>query len=149
FIDALLDLTPADAEAAARMRRRAADFGLDAAAAHRLVVVALDRDVEDGASELQTLGDALARADRPLPRRPTAAVRETSGAQAIVASRRGRIVVLLATAGGVPAALGEALDGLAPNAWLAVVTEPVAGLMHLAETYASAIGALAVAARLG
>jgi hypothetical protein len=149
FVDELLDLTPGDADAAARIRRRAADFGLDPAATYRLVVATIDRDIDDAGPDLEELAAAIAPAERPLPRRFGPQSGDGSAPMPLVASRRGRLVIVLPTDDGLPPTLEPALQGIAADGWLAVVASPVLGLSRLRDAYGTAIDALAVAIRLG
>jgi hypothetical protein len=148
FVDELLDLEPGDSDAAARVRRRAADFGLDPAASYRVTVATLGREIGDGSIELVQLAEALAPVERALPRRPGSTALDRRASPPFVAGRRGRVVVIMPT-GDLPPGLGPALERVAPDGWLAVLAPPAAGLSRLAEAYGTAIDALAVAARLG
>jgi hypothetical protein len=148
FMDELLDLAPGDSEAAARVRRRAAEFGLDPAAMYRLVVASLGHEIVDGSADLETLATLLQQADRLPPRRP-GALPERSAAEPLTAARRGRVVVLVPTDGPLPAALEPAFEHLAGGPWLALAAPPAMGLARLAESYGAAIESLSVAARLG
>ena len=148
FVDELLDLVPGDSDAATRVRRRAADFGLDPAAMYRLAVATLGRDIGDGSGELVRLSDALTPVERALPRRPGIRPPDARASAPLVAGRRGRIVVIAAT-DEVPPGLVPAFEEAAPDGWLAVLAPPAVGLLRLAEAYDTAIDALAVAARLG
>ncbi len=148
FMDELLDLAPGDAEAGARVRRRAVDFGLDPAAMYRLVVASLGRDVADGGPDLADLTAALASPERLPPRRPGSRSPDRPPGEPLIATRRGRVVVLVPTDGPLPEPMASALVRLAGTAWLAVAAPAVVGFGRLGEAYGTAVEALAVAARL-
>ena len=65
-----------------------------------MVVAAIDRDIADGGPDLEELVTALAPDERPLPHRFGARRRDASAPEPLVASRRGRLVMLVPTEDG-------------------------------------------------
>ena len=143
YLDELLDLPPDDPAAAARIRRRAAQFGLDAAHDYRVLVADVGRELEDDGPELDRVAGALAR-----PRR---AERKLDAAPApIVATRRGRLVVFAPATGVVPRELDALLERMADGgAWRAAVSRSVRGVAGVGGAYREAIETLDAAARTG
>jgi len=134
FVDELLELTAGDREAIARVARRAPHFGLDPSASYRIVVAGIGRDVDDEGPEVDGIGRLLSR--------PTGAP--------IVAAKRERLVVIVRTDWPLVGLLDDALRQLAGgDGWTAVEASPADGLVGVGVAFASLLGSLLVAERLG
>ncbi len=142
FLDELLELAPDDPAAAARIARRAAHFGLAPGDRYRLLVAGIDRELEDEAPEVLRVTLALDR--------PGRSGRDGAASPPIVATTRGRLVLLARASWPGGSALDAVLDDLAgPEGWLAVEAPLAAGLARVAPAFGAAFGALLVAERLG
>lgn len=142
FLDELLELPPGDPVAAARITRRAAHFGLASSDTFRVLVAGVGRDLEDEGPEILRVALALSR--------PARSGGDRASGLPIVATKRGRLVLLArATWPGV-AALDRVLDELTgPEGWLAVEASPATSLARVTGAFGSALSALLVAERLG
>lgn len=142
FLDELLELAPDDPAAAARITRRAAHFGLAPGDRYRVLVAGIGRELEDEAPEVLRLGLALDR--------PGRVGRDGTPSSPIVATTRGRVVVLARASWPGIGSLDAALEDLAgPEGWLAVEAPLATGLARVAPAFGAAFGALLVAERLG
>jgi hypothetical protein len=142
FLDELLELAPDDRAAAARISRRASHFGLAPGDRYRVLVAGIDRELEDEAPEVLRVTLGLDR--------PGRSGRDGAAIPPIVATTRGRLVLLARANWPGVGALDAALDDLAgPNGWLAVEAPLAAGLARVAPAFGAAFGALLVAERLG
>ena len=142
FLDELLELAPDDPAAAARIARRAAHFGLAPDDRYRVLVAGIDRVLEDEAPEVLRLTLAL--------NRPGRSGRDGAASPPIVATMRGRLVLLARANWPGIRTLDAVLDDLAgPEGWLAVEAPLAAGLVRVAPAFGAAFGALLVAERLG
>ena len=142
FLDELLDLPPGDAAAAARIARRAAHFGLASSDSYGVLVAGISRELEDEGPEILQVALALDRPSR------SGGDRASSGP--IIATKRGRLVLLARANWPRVAALDRVLDELAgPHGWLAVEAPPATSLAAVAGAFGAAFDALLVAERLG
>ncbi|OGN81173.1 MAG: hypothetical protein A2X23_06840 [Chloroflexi bacterium GWC2_73_18] len=142
FLDELLELAPDDPAAAARITRRAAHFGLTPGDRYRVLVAGIDRELEDEAPEVLRVTLALDR--------PGRSGRDGAASPPIIATTRGRLVLLARSSWPGVGALDAVLDDLAgPEGWLAVEAPLAAGLARVAPAFGAAFGALLVAERLG
>lgn len=142
FLDELLELAPDDPAAAARITRRAAHFGLAPGDRYRVLVAGIGRELEDEAPEVLRVTLALDR--------PGRSGRDGAASPPIVATTRGRLVLLARASWPGVGALDTVLDDLAgPEGWLAVEAPLTAGLDRVAPAFGTAFGALLVAERLG
>jgi PucR C-terminal helix-turn-helix domain len=142
FLDELLELAPDDPAAAARITRRSAHFGLVSADRYRVIVAAIDRELEDEAPEVLRVTLALDRPGRP--------GQDGGASPPIVATTRGRLVLLARASWPAVDAFDAALDDLAgPEGWLAVEAPLTTGLAGVAPAFGAAFGALLVAERFG
>lgn len=140
FLDALLELPPGDGPAARRLVARAAHFGFEAAAAYRVVVAGVGRELADEAPEVEALARALVGPVR----------RAGSPADPVVATKRERLVVVAHAERLGLDVLGRELARLAGgDGWVAVEAGPSAGLVGVGVAYGAAIASLSVAERLG
>lgn len=142
FLDELLELAPDDPAAAARITRRAAHFGLAPGDRYRVLVAGIGRELEDEAPEVLRVTLALDR--------PSRSGRDGAASPPIVATTRGRLVLLARASWPGVGALDAILDDLVgPEGWLAVEAPLAAGLIRVAPAFGAALGALLVAERLG
>lgn len=142
FLDELLELAPDDPTAAARITRRAAHFGLAPGDRYRVLVAGIGRELEDEAPEV--LGVTLALD------RPGRSGRDGAAGPPIVATTRGRLVLLARASWPGVGVLEAVLDDLTgPEGWLAVEAPLAEGLAGVAPAFGAAFGALLVAERLG
>lgn len=142
FLDELLDLPPGDATAAARIARRAAHFGLASSGGFVVLVAGIGRELEDEGPEILRVSLALDRPSR------SGGDRASSGP--IIATKRGRLVLLARANWLGAAALERVLDELAgPHGWLTVEAPPATGLAAVAGAFGAAFDALLIAERLG
>lgn len=142
FLDELLELAPDDLAAVARITRRAAHFGLAPGDRYRVLVAGIGRELEDEAPEVLRVTLALDR--------PGRSGRDGAASPPIVATTRGRLVLLARASWPGIGALDAILDDLAgPEGWLAVEAPLAAGLVRVAPAFGAALGALLVAERLG
>jgi len=148
LVDELLDLAPGDADAVARVRRRAADIGFDPAAMYRVVVATLVRGAADDGVAVDAMEAALAPIAWAIPRREGPGRPDQRPPGPLVAGRRGRVVALVQTDGDLPAIFDTVFGRAEADGWLAVTTPPVAGLARIGEAYGAAIDAMSVALRL-
>ncbi len=153
FVDELLELTAGDREAIARVARRGAHFGLDPSASYRIVVAWIGRDVDDEGPEVDWIVRFLSRPARaPAGSRrglEAATTRGPIGAP-IVATKRERLVVIGRADWPLVALLDDAFRQLAEGGdWAAVEASPGDGLAGVGVAFASLLGSLLVAERLG
>jgi hypothetical protein len=155
FLDELLDLPAGDAEAAARIVRRAGALGLDPTAAFDLLVADVGRELGDEDPELGRLLAVVGAAPPPRPfgsrgeASDGTAVRR-SGLGPIAGTRAGRLVVLAETRWPRWSRLVEALGALAGGGrWVAVRARGAEGIVAVAGAAGTAVAALRVAVRLG
>ena len=153
FVDEILELTAGDRDAIARVARRAAHFGLDPSASYRVVVAGVGREIDDEGPEVDRIVRLLARPARspaaPRGERGAAEGRGPTGAP-IVATKRERLVVIVRTDWPLVALLDAALRELAGGeGWTAVEASPTDGLAGVGVAFASLLGSLLVAERLG
>lgn len=142
FLDELLELAPDDPAAAARISRRAAHFGLAPGDRYRVLVAGIGRELEDEAPEVLRLTLALDR--------PGRSGRGGTASPPVVATTRGRLVLLARASWTGVGALEAVLGDLArPEGWLAVEAPLATGLAGVAPAFGAALGALLVAERLG
>ncbi len=142
FLDELLELAPDDLTTGARITRRAAHFGLAPGDRYRVLVAGIGRELEDEAPEVLRVTLALDR--------PGRSGRDGAASPPIVATTRGRLVLLARASWPGVGALDAVLDDLAgPESWLAVEAPLAAGLARVAPAFGAAFGALLVAERLG
>ena len=142
FLDELLDLAPDDPSAAARITRRAAHFGLAPGDRYRVLVAGIGRELEDEAPEVLRVTVALDR--------PGRSGRDGAAGPPIVATTRGRLVLLARASWPGVSVLEAVLDDLAgPDGWLAVEAPLAEGLARVAPAFGAAFGALLVAEHLG
>lgn len=142
FLDELLELVPDDLAAAARISRRAAHFGLAPGDRYRILVAGIGRELEDEAPEVLRVTLALDR--------PGRSGRDGTASPPIIATTRGRLVLLAPASWTGVGALEAVLDDLArPEGWLAVEAPLATGLAGVAPAFGAALGALLVAERLG
>lgn len=142
FLDELLDLPPSDPAAIARITRRAAHFGLASNEMYRVVIAGVGRELEDEGPEILRVALALDRPSR------SGGDRAPSGP--IIATKRGRLVLLAHANWLGVAALERVLDELAgPHGWLAVEAPPATSLAAVAGAFGAALDALLIAERLG
>lgn len=155
LLDELLDLPAGDAEAAARIVRRALALGLDPDAAYDFLVADVGRELGDEDPEL---GRLLVLVGGTLPPRPLgprgtasdAAGVRLPGLQPIAGTRAGRLVVLAETRWPRWPRLVDALEGLAGTGqWVAVRARGAEGVVAVAGAAGAAVAALRVAVRLG
>ena len=145
FLDELLDLPPGDAAAVARIGRRAAHFGLASTESYGVIVAGIGRELEDEGPEIPRVSLALGRPGRPGDDRTSS---RASGGP-IIATKRGRLVLLTRASWAGVAALDLVLDEVAPDGWTAVEVPPAASLGTVAGAFGAAFDALLVAERLG
>ena len=142
FLDELLDLPPGDTAAAARIARRAAYFGLASSNSYGVLVAGIGRELEDEGPEILRVALALDRPSR------SGGDRASSGP--IIATKRGRLVLLARANWPGVAALDLVLTELAgPHGWLAVAAAPAPSLAAVAGAFGAAFDALLIAERLG
>ncbi len=142
FLDELLELPPGDADATARITRRAAHFGLASGDAYRVLVAGIGRELEDEGPVIMRVALALGR-----PRRSGD---DTRSSLPIVATKRGRLVLLARADWPGVAVLDLVLDELTgPQGWLAVEAPLATSLAAVADAFGAAFDALRVARRLG
>jgi hypothetical protein len=142
FLDELLDLRPGDPAATARITRRASHFGLASSETYRVLVAGVGRELEDEGPEILRVAIALDRPSR------SGGDRASSGP--IIATKRGRLVLLAPANWPGVAALDLVLNDLAgPQGWLAVEAPPVTSLAAVAGAFGAAFDALLIAERLG
>jgi hypothetical protein len=142
FLDELLDLPQGDATAAARIARRAAHFGLASSDGCVVLVAGIGRELEDEGPEILRVSLALQRPSR------SGGDRASSGP--IIATKRGRLVLLARANWLGVAALERVLGELAgPHGWLAVEAPRAADLAAVAAAFGAAFDALLIAERLG
>ena len=142
FLDELLDLPPGDTAAAARISRRAAYFGLASSNSYGVLVAGIGRELEDEGPEILRVALALDRPSR------SGGDRASSGP--IIATKRGRLVLLARANWPGVAALDLVLTELAgPHGWLAVAAAPAPSLAAVAGAFGAAFDALLIAERLG
>ena len=142
FLDELLDLPPGDTAAAARIARRAAHFGLASTNSYGVLVAGIGRELEDEGPEILRVALALGRPSR------SGGDRASSGP--IIATKRGRLVLLARANWPGVAALDLVLTELAgPHGWLAVAAAPATSLAAVAGAFGAAFDALLIAERLG
>ena len=142
FLDELLELQPGDPAAVARITGRAAHFGLASSDSYRVLVAGVGREMEDEGPLILRVALALDR-----PRRPDG---DTRSSLPIVATKRGRLVLLARADWPGVAALNVVLDELVePHGWLAVEAPLATSLAAVAGAFGAAFDALLVAERLG
>ncbi|MES2210559.1 MAG: helix-turn-helix domain-containing protein [Chloroflexota bacterium] len=142
FLDELLDLPPGDTAAAARIARRAAYFGFASSDSWVVLVAGIGRELEDEGPEILRVALALDR--------PSRSGGDGTSSLPIIATKRGRLVLLARANWPGFAALDLVLDELAqPHRWLAIEAPPAAGLAAVAGAFGAAFDALLIAERLG
>ncbi len=142
FLDHLLDLPPGDPAAVARIARRAAHFGFAASETYRVLVAGIGRELEDESPEILRVALALDR--------PSRSGGDRASSLPIMATKRGRLVLLARANWPGVAALDLVLDELAgPHGWLAVEAPRATSLAAVAGAFGVAFDALLVAERLG
>jgi hypothetical protein len=128
----------------ARLARAALAAGLDPSRPVVVTVAWLGLEVGDADPRVGRIARLLAR--------PTRAAAASSAGPTdplpVVATRRGRVVVVDAADRATDTRLTDALEEVAPAGWAAVVAEPAPRLADVAATASDALAALAIAVRL-
>jgi hypothetical protein len=145
FLEELLTSILHDPAASARLRRLATRYGLDPAAAYRLIAISLPATSAD--DEVHALADRLAaRVDAPSSADLARGTASLLGLPQVMG--RGRRVVVLARADWPGTLrLRRALDDLAPG-WVAVGSAPIDGVDGLSHALAGLIETLRAADRM-
>ena len=142
FLDQLLDLPPGNPAAAARITRRAAHFGFASSGTYQVLVAGIGRELEDESPEIMRVALALDR--------PSRSGGDGASGLPIIATKRGRLVLLARANWPGVAALDLVLDELtASHPWLAVEAPRATSLAAVAGAFGAAFDALLVAERLG
>lgn len=144
LLDELLELADGDDTGRARLGRRLGEIGLDPSLAVRLVVVDAARDLHDGDPEVVEVARRLGRGSVAGLGDPRAL--GGPGRPPVVASSRGRLVVLVPS-GGAGADVDAAL-GLLGAGWVGVET-PATDLLGTGAALREATAGLSIARRLG
>jgi hypothetical protein len=144
YLDELLELPAGDVAAAARIRRRGAQFGFDPTRESRILVADLGHELEESGPELERIARALER-----PVRPDRAGAPAGDQAPIATTRRGLLVVLAAESVAGRLEIDEQFEGLASGTWRAVATPAVHGPAAIGAAYRDAVESLAAARRAG
>jgi hypothetical protein len=144
LVGELLEPPDDDPARPARLARAAVAAGLDPSRPVVVTVAWLGLEVGDADPRVGRIARLLARPVR-------AAAAPGAGPTdplPVVATRRGRVVVVDAADRATDARLTDALEEVAPEGWTAVAAEPASRLADVAATASDAMAALALAVRL-
>lgn len=144
LVGELLEPPDDDPARPARLARAALAAGLDPSRPVVVTVAWLGFEVGDADPRVGRVARLLARPVRAA----AASVAGPTDPLPVVATRRGRLVVVDAADRGTDTRLTEALEEVAPEGWTAVAAEPASRLADVAAAASDAMAALAIAVRL-
>jgi hypothetical protein len=145
LVGELLEPPDDDPARPARLARAALAAGLDPSRPVVVTVAWLGLEVGDADPRVGRVARLLAR---PVRAAAAASVAGPTDPLPVVATRRGRLVVVDAADRASDTRLADALEEVAPEGWTAVAAEPASRLADVAAAASDAMAALAIAVRL-